>query len=295
MRDYLLNNAPVKFEPQNIIALGSGEGLQLGTHQAHPRRPRQDRAERPRRGDFVYLHFSGHGSTQPALTRHDRSSDGSDEVFLSADTQMAPQDNPRLLPQRADRRRDVGGAEGDPQDRRVRLAGVRFVPFGLDDARRARQQRTARSRDQAARTSAFPTARSRCRRTPAGDGEATSARCRSAPARYGDDAADAEPGRAGRVLCGADQRAGVGARLRGAASRTARRSQENSVWYVHLHRSSQRARQEPEPDLPATGAERARRSMRRRNWLRATPLFEGKLDAQVFGNKDAAAAEQWPT
>ena len=31
------------------------------------------------------------------------------------------------------------------------------------------------------------------------------------------------------------------------------------------------------------------------NLLRPTPMFEGKLDAPVFGSADAAAAQQWPT
>ncbi|MEP7239242.1 MAG: hypothetical protein ABI697_00005, partial [Devosia sp.] len=30
------------------------------------------------------------------------------------------------------------------------------------------------------------------------------------------------------------------------------------------------------------------------NWLKPTPLFEGKLDAQVFGNEDVVPAAQWP-
>ena len=34
VRDYLVNSAPVKFEPQNVVALGSGDGMQLATHQA---------------------------------------------------------------------------------------------------------------------------------------------------------------------------------------------------------------------------------------------------------------------
>ena len=65
VRDYLINNAPVKFEPQNVIALGSGDGLQLGTHQNILDSLAKIAAE-AKKGDFVYLHFSGHGSQQPA-------------------------------------------------------------------------------------------------------------------------------------------------------------------------------------------------------------------------------------
>ncbi|MBV1879542.1 MAG: caspase family protein [Pseudomonadales bacterium] len=38
-----------------------------------------------KQGDFVYLHFSGHGSQQPARA-HDNEIDGLDEIFLPADT-----------------------------------------------------------------------------------------------------------------------------------------------------------------------------------------------------------------
>ncbi len=96
VRDYLLNNAPVKFQPQNVVALGSGEGLQLGTHQAILDSLARLASE-AKAGDFIYLHFSGHGSTQPALN-DTTEADGKDEVFLSADTEMAPQDNPSFFP-----------------------------------------------------------------------------------------------------------------------------------------------------------------------------------------------------
>src|SRR6185312_16420751 len=66
VRDYLLDSAPVKFAPQNVVALGSGDGLQLGTHKNILDALVRIAGE-ARRGDFVYLHFSGHGSQQPAL------------------------------------------------------------------------------------------------------------------------------------------------------------------------------------------------------------------------------------
>src|SRR4051812_8181998 len=96
IKDYLINSAPVKFEPQHVTALGSGEGMKLGTHQAILDGLAKIASE-TKAGDFVYLHFSGHGSQQPALS--DKSeADGRDEVFLSADTEMAPKDNPSFFP-----------------------------------------------------------------------------------------------------------------------------------------------------------------------------------------------------
>src|SRR3569833_866371 len=82
IRDYLLSSAPVKFAPQNVVARGSGEGMQLGTHQAILDNMARI-AEEAKPGDFVYLHFSGHGTQQPAVN-DPTEPDGRDEVFLSA-------------------------------------------------------------------------------------------------------------------------------------------------------------------------------------------------------------------
>src|SRR3569623_1048209 len=96
IKDYLLTSAPVKFEPQNVTALGSGDGMQLGTHQAILDNLAKI-AKEAKAGDIVYLHFSGHGSQQPALNDVTEA-DGRDEVFLAADTEMAPKDNPMYFP-----------------------------------------------------------------------------------------------------------------------------------------------------------------------------------------------------
>lgn len=96
VRDYLLNAAPVKFEPANVVTLGSGEGLQLATHQTILDQL-ADLAQKARAGDFIYIQFSGHGSQQPA-TVDANEPDGRDEVFLAADTMMATKDNPSFLP-----------------------------------------------------------------------------------------------------------------------------------------------------------------------------------------------------
>ena len=45
VRDYLLHDAPVKFEPQNVVTLGSGDGLELATHQRILDSPGGDRGE----------------------------------------------------------------------------------------------------------------------------------------------------------------------------------------------------------------------------------------------------------
>ena len=88
VRDYLLNAAPVKFTPDNVTTLGSGEGLELATHDAILRELAEI-AAKATKDDFVFLQFSGHGSYQPATDADVTEQDGRDEIFLAADTRMA--------------------------------------------------------------------------------------------------------------------------------------------------------------------------------------------------------------
>ncbi|MFC3643552.1 caspase family protein [Aquibium oceanicum] len=88
VREYLLGNSPVKFDAANIIlladnldgAIGSPtlDGILSGLAQI---------AAWAKRGDFVYIHYSGHGSQQPALSAGDET-DGLDEILLPSDTGM---------------------------------------------------------------------------------------------------------------------------------------------------------------------------------------------------------------
>ncbi|MEQ1945382.1 caspase family protein [Mesorhizobium sp. VNQ89] len=85
IRDYLTKNSPVPFAPENITLLADNmEGGSTPTHAAI----QQTFAKLARKvveGDFVYLHFSGHGSQQPEM-KVGNETDGLDEIFLPADT-----------------------------------------------------------------------------------------------------------------------------------------------------------------------------------------------------------------
>ncbi|MEO6015392.1 MAG: caspase family protein, partial [Devosia sp.] len=94
VRDYLLTSAPVPFAPENVTTLGSGEGLQLATHDAILGELGKI-AKKAKAGDFIFLQFSGHGSQQPARTDLTEA-DGRDEIFLAADTMMAPKGDPYM-------------------------------------------------------------------------------------------------------------------------------------------------------------------------------------------------------
>ncbi|MEN0041834.1 MAG: caspase family protein [Pseudomonadota bacterium] len=84
VRDFLLTNSFTPFKQDNIITLADGvEGAGAPTLQGI--RDAVNRIEADLEpGDFVYLHFSGHGSQAPARNP-DTELDGLDELFLPAD------------------------------------------------------------------------------------------------------------------------------------------------------------------------------------------------------------------
>ncbi len=84
VRDFLLGNKALGFKPETITVLANGiDGVQEPTLDAIRTEMRR-LADTVEPGDFVYLHFAGHGTQAPAL---DPSSelDGLDELFLPAD------------------------------------------------------------------------------------------------------------------------------------------------------------------------------------------------------------------
>ncbi|MEM6276286.1 MAG: caspase family protein [Pseudomonadota bacterium] len=84
VRTYLTTAAPVPFAEENVIALADGvEGAGLPTLQGI-RDGFAELAGRIGPGDFVYLHFSGHGTQAPAINP-ETEIDGLDEMFLPID------------------------------------------------------------------------------------------------------------------------------------------------------------------------------------------------------------------
>lgn len=86
VREYLLGNSPVKFDPSNIILLADNLDDASGSPTLSGILSSLDRvAAKAKHGDFVYIHYSGHGSQQPALSPGDET-DGLDEILLPSDT-----------------------------------------------------------------------------------------------------------------------------------------------------------------------------------------------------------------
>ncbi|MFD2052200.1 caspase family protein [Mesorhizobium calcicola] len=87
VHEYLLKNVPdpVRFAPENVTLLAKDvPGANgLPTHAAI-KAALADLAAKVQRDDFVYLHLSGHGAQQPERIKGDET-DGLDEIFLPVD------------------------------------------------------------------------------------------------------------------------------------------------------------------------------------------------------------------
>lgn len=88
VRDYLTTNTQMPFDVNNVTVLADGvEGAKGSPTHAAILAGLKDLAEQSAPGDFVYLHFSGHGSQQPEMVKG-KETDGLDEIFLPADTNL---------------------------------------------------------------------------------------------------------------------------------------------------------------------------------------------------------------
>ncbi len=81
---YLTTAAPVPFAAEDVIVLADGLAGRPAPTLAAIRAAFADLAGRVGPGDFVYLHFSGHGSQAPAADP-ETELDGLDELFLPVD------------------------------------------------------------------------------------------------------------------------------------------------------------------------------------------------------------------
>ncbi len=85
VRDYLIETAPEPFQADNITVLADGvEGADGAPTLAGIRAGFAALATKVGPDDFIYLHFSGHGTQAPALDPENEI-DGLDELFLPVD------------------------------------------------------------------------------------------------------------------------------------------------------------------------------------------------------------------
>lgn len=97
VQEYLIGNAPVKFDAANVKVLADNLDIAGGspTHQ-NILGSIADITAKAKPGDFVYLHLSGHGSQQPAIDASTET-DGMDEIFLPQDVKFWSGDS-KLMP-----------------------------------------------------------------------------------------------------------------------------------------------------------------------------------------------------
>jgi hypothetical protein len=282
VRDYLINNAPVRFKPQDVIALGSGEGMQLGTHKAILDSLAKIASE-TKPGDFVYLHFSGHGSQQPAKG-DTTEADGRDEVFLSADTKMAPLDNPSFLPN------VLTDDEVSSALKAIRETGA-FVWVVFDSCHSGTMTRGAPEGTDTADRKVDPSdlgiPDSAFTAPPATDSD------RAVPLAADTYADDSDPNMGGLVAFFAAQTSET-TQERGFEVVQADGTTAKIPYGVFTYTIFSALAKNPNMTYRQL-AQSVLASYASENSLKPTPLFEGKLDAPVFGSQDAASAEQWPT
>jgi len=87
VRDYLTTGSPVPFATENVTVLADGvEGAAASPTREHILAALKDVADKSVAGDFVYIHLSGHGAQEPEREAGSET-DGLNEIFLPADTQ----------------------------------------------------------------------------------------------------------------------------------------------------------------------------------------------------------------
>ena len=284
VRDYLLHSAPVKFAPENVVALGSGDGMQLGTHQAILDSLGKLAGE-AKAGDFVYLHFSGHGSQQPATD--DRAEpDGRDEVFLSADTKLAPEDNPRFMPN-ALTDNEVGAALKAIRKTGASVWVVFDSCFSGSMTRGAPGDPLAADRDIDPGDLGIPASAFNQPVTAPDENE------RAVPmaSMRTDDEDDANEGPlvaffAAQSTETTNERGFGVPQPNGTTTQVPYGVFTYTIFSALAKNPGMTYRQLAQSVLASYAGT---------NVLRPTPLFEGKLDATVFASTEVADAEQWPT
>ena len=293
VRDYLLNNVPepVKFEEQNITLLAKDVAGASGL----PTFERitsafKDLAAKVQRDDFVYIHLSGHGAQQPERVAGDET-DGLDEIFLPMDVQKW-----------ANREAGVPNALVDDEIRNaldaIREKGA-FVWVVFDCCHSGTATRAALVEDEVERKIEFP---------DLVDGDeaaratalATYKKAAAASSRALD---DAEPRKRGFNLTptGAEP-IGKGKLVAFYAAQTVETTPEMPLpkgkegadrFGLFTFTIMSKLAENPNVTYRQLG-QAVLQQYSAEGRTRPTPLFEGELDAPVFGTDKTDAALQWP-
>ena len=294
VRQYLTASAPIAFAPENVTLLADGvDGAADSPTHAAITKSLADLAANAERGDFVYIQLSGHGIQQPAADVASEP-DGMDEAFLPADIQNWVDRSKGIPNALADN--EIGAALDTIRAKGAFVwlvidachsgTATRGAPVGAD----AVTERKIDPKQLGIPESAFAEAIAEAKGATRSAGPVESTRALSA---YAEKSAEDTPTGAtplapgGLVAFFAAQtvettpemllpRGGEGARKLGLFTYTlfSRLAENPNMSYRQLGQSV----------MQAYAGE---------NRNRPTPLFEGNLDAPVFGMDEGDFVQQW--
>jgi hypothetical protein len=276
VRAYLTSNTSVPFAADNVTVLADAVEGGTAPTLAAIRGAMADLAGRLQAGDFVYLHFSGHGSQSPARDP-DAELDGLDELFLPVDIgpwndSVGEVENALVddeIGQMITSLRTTGATVWAVFDSCHSGTVTRAAPTGDDDVR-------LRKLDGAAL--GIPDARMDAvvsRALPGGQPRAESAA----------DTGDAGGGFVAFYAAQTNETTPEKRLPRGAPDRRSQGVFTYTLFQTLASRPGITYRQLGQEILRQYAVD---------NLARSTPMFEGDLDQPVFGSGSGRAAPQWP-
>lgn len=286
VRDYLETNTIAPFDAKDVTVLADGvEGAKASPTHAAILGELKALAETSTAGDFVYIHFSGHGSQQPELAKGSET-DGLDEIFLPADTDLWKDRTVGVPNALMD---DEIGAALDA----IRAKGA-FVWFVVDACHSGTATRDVvpdsdfvkeRELDPVAdlKVSTQAMAEAAAEAAPASRDIGSE---RESAIALSDDSADGRTG--GLVAFYAAQTTET------TPERPMPRGQEGATSYgVFTYTLFQRIAENPSMTYRQLG-QAILQQYAADSQTKPTPLFEGQLDARVFGSEKIDTVMQWP-
>ena len=290
VREYLTTNSQMPFDAKNVTVLADGvEGAKESPTHAAILASLKALADEAQPGDFVYMHFSGHGSQQPELIPG-KETDGLDEIFLPADTDLW-KDRDKGVPNAL-----MDDEFGDALDA-IRAKGA-FVWFVIDACHSGTatrditaegpetKDRELKPDDLGIPSEAIAAAVSAAAPATRGVGEQT----RESAIRLTDAAEPqgATPLKGGLVAFFAAQTTET------TPERPMPRGQEGANSYgVFTYTLFQRLAENPNMTYRQL-AQAILQQYAADSQTKPTPLFEGDLDARVFGTEKIDTVMQWP-
>ncbi|SFL72790.1 caspase family protein [Shimia aestuarii] len=278
---FLTTSASTPFAPENVTILADGIEGSTAPTLAAIRQAFADLTETVQPGDFVYLHFSGHGSQAPAADP-DSELDGLDELFLPVDIgpwndTVGTVENALVddeIGQMIDALRARGATVWAVFDSCHSGTATRAAPTGDDDVRLRKLDPRALGIPDAALA----------------DAETSSRALPDPRARPESPVADAAPAgdTGGFVAFFAAQTNETTPEKRLPKGKKGRRSQ--GVFTFVLFET---LAQNPGITYRQLGQEVLRRYAVK-NMARSTPMFEGDLDTVVFSGEPVKPVTQWP-